>query len=161
LGLADVLYRLGDFRGANDVYAQALRLDPANDEAMRNMGKTLVALDRPKEAVDQYRVAMVRQPRDPRVLNGLGVALDMTGDHRAAQQNYYAAQRAAPDDVNVQYNLGLSLALSGDFTPSLATLEPLVSSPRATPRNRQNLALVYGLMGNEERAVYYARQDLD
>jgi len=160
LGLAEALYRQTDFRNALEIYRQALRFDPVNDEGLRGIGKTLIALDRPKEAIEQYTRALARRPSDPKILNGLGVALDMTGDHSAAQQKYRAALLAAPNDVNVQNNLGLSLALSGEFKPSLDALTQLVSSPAATPRNRQNLALVYGLLGDDEKAAYYAGQDL-
>jgi Flp pilus assembly protein TadD len=161
LGLAEALYRMDDFRSALETYRQALRLDPVNDEAMRGMGKTLIALDRPKEAIETYHKAAVRQPRDARIYNGLGVGMDMTGDHGAAQQKYRQALTLAPDDPNVQNNLALSLALSGQYTQSIEIFDKLVASPRVTARNRQNLALVYGIMGNEERAAYYARQDLD
>lgn len=161
LGLADALYRMDDFRSALETYRQALRLDPVNDEAMRGTGKTLIALDRPKEAIEAYHKAAIRQPRDARIYNGLGVGMDMTGDHTAAQQKYRQALTLAPDDPNVQNNLALSLALSGQYTQSIEIFDRLVASPRVTARNRQNLALVYGLMGNEERAAYYARQDLD
>lgn len=161
LGLAETLYRMDDFRSALDTYRQAMRLDPVNDEAMRGMGKTLIALDRPKEAIETYHKAAVRQPRDARIYNGLGVGMDMSGDHSAAQQQYRKALTLAADDPNVQNNLGLSLALSGQYTQSIEIFDKLVASPRVTARNRQNLALVYGLMGNEERATYYARQDLD
>lgn len=161
LGLAETLYRMDDFRSALDTYRQALRLDPVNDEAMRGTGKTLIALDRPKEAIETYHKAAVRQPRDARIYNGLGVGMDMAGDHSAAQQQYRKALTLAADDPNVQNNLGLSLALSGQYTQSIEIFDRLVASPRVTARNRQNLALVYGLMGNEERAAYYARQDLD
>ncbi|MCC7048866.1 MAG: tetratricopeptide repeat protein [Alphaproteobacteria bacterium] len=160
LALADLLYRLGDHRAALETYRQALRLDPVNDEAMRGTGKTLVALDRPQEAVDQYRQAMVRLPNDARVLNGLGVALDMTGDHRAAQQQYRLAMLQSASEPSVQNNMALSLALSGDYQQSVEMLTRLVNSPVATARNRQNLALVYGLMGLELRAAEIARQDL-
>lgn len=161
LGLAEAQYRMDDFRSALDTYRQVMRLDPVNDEALRGTGKTLIALDRPKEAIETYHKAAVRQPRDARIYNGLGVGMDMTGEHTAAQQQYRKALTLTPDDPNVQNNLALSLALSGAYTPSIEMFDKLVASPRVTARNRQNLALVYGLMGNEERAAYYARQDLD
>lgn len=160
LGLAETFYRMDDFPAALETYRKALRLDPVNDDALRGAGKTLIALDRPKEAIEIYHKARVRRPGDARIFNGLGVGMDMAGDHSGAQQQYRKALTLAAADPNVQNNLGLSLALSGSYNESIEILTSLVSSPRATARNRQNLALVYGLMGNDERASYYARQDL-
>lgn len=161
LALADAFYRSGDYRSALEAYRQPLRIDPVNDEAMRGRGKTLIALDRPQEAVDQYRALLKRLPRDHRAMNGLGVALDMTGEHGEAQQLYRNAMVLAPNDASLQNNLALSLALSRNFETSLAMLTKLVNSPVSTARNRQNLALVYGLIGDEQRAAEIARQDLD
>jgi len=160
LALSDLLYRSGDYRSALETYRQTLRLDPVNDEAMRGMGKTLIALDRRREADDQYRAVLKCVPRDHRSLNGLGVALDMVGDHDDAQIQYRLASTLAPNDPGVQNNMALSLALTRNYPTSLDILTRLVNTPQSTARNRQNLALVYGLMGDEQRAAEIGRQDL-
>ena len=55
----------------------------------------------------------------------------------------------------------MSLALAGAFDESIEMLRELAAAPGATPRVRQNLALVYGLAGQPERAAAVARIDLD
>jgi len=67
----------------------------------------------------------------------------------------------SPDDVNLRNNLALSLALAGAFDESIEMFRELAAAPGATPRVRQNLALVCGLAGQSEQAATVARIDLD
>jgi DNA-binding transcriptional regulator YdaS (Cro superfamily) len=58
-------------------------------------------------------------------------------------------------------NLGLSLALSGNHAESIEMLRAVVDEPGAKARNRQNLALAYGLAGDLTAAERISRLDLD
>ena len=58
-------------------------------------------------------------------------------------------------------NLGLSLALSGQYAEAIELLRAIVDEPGAKARNRQNLALAYGLAGDLTAAERISRLDLD
>jgi Flp pilus assembly protein TadD len=161
LALGQALNAMDDHRGALEAYRQVLRTDANNPEAVRGQAVALIGLDRPREAAEQFRWALARTPRDYRLHGGLGVALDLMGDHRAAQASYQTALTLQPNDSGTINNLGLSLALTGDYARATQLLGGLAESPRATARARQNLALVYGLMGQNDRAAEIARMDLD
>ena len=66
----------------------------------------------------------------------------------------------AADSLSLQNNLGLSLALGGKFDDAIKVLGDAAKSPNAGPRARQNLALVYGLSGDMDRAAKIGRLDL-
>ncbi|MCH8038427.1 MAG: hypothetical protein IIC53_15070, partial [Proteobacteria bacterium] len=51
--------------------------------------------------------------------------------------------------------------LTGDFDEATRILREIAADPLATVRNRQNLALVYGLAGQPAKAAKIARMDLD
>ena len=161
IALGQAQYAVDDFRGSIEAYRQALRLDANNLDAVRGQAVALIGLDHPREAAEQFRWALARMPRDFRLHNGLGVALDMHGDHQGAQAAYRQALALAPNDPGTLNNLGLSLALTKDYAQSVQMLGKLAQSPQATARARQNLALVYGLMGQTERAAEISRMDLD
>jgi Flp pilus assembly protein TadD len=55
----------------------------------------------------------------------------------------------------------LSLAITGQFPEAIALITPLARSSSATPRTRENMALIYGLMGDSDRAASISRIDLD
>ena len=58
-------------------------------------------------------------------------------------------------------NYALSLALAGKYDDATDILQSLVQVPDAEERMRQNLALVYGLEGNDGQAAHFGRMDLD
>ena len=66
-----------------------------------------------------------------------------------------------PDDLGLASNLGLSLALSGDYPAALHYLRPLAGNSQSTARMREDLALVYGLSGDDKAAAEIAGIDLD
>jgi Flp pilus assembly protein TadD len=57
-------------------------------------------------------------------------------------------------------NLGLSLTLSGDPRQGANVLLDVTRFPAAPPQARQNLALAYGLLGNEDAAAAILSRDL-
>jgi Flp pilus assembly protein TadD len=85
----------------------------------------------------------------------------MVGEHRTAQARYRQGLAISGDSLTLRNNLGLSQALSGDYKDAISTLRPLLGNPAATVRNRQNLALVYGLSGDLDSAARVGRMDLD
>jgi Flp pilus assembly protein TadD len=160
LGLGRSLSRVG----ANDEAAAALReaLDrkPGDLEALRELGNVLIALGRPSLAISEFE-AVLQKKHDSRTFNGMGVALDMLGDQGAAQAHYRAGLEIDPSNVSIRNNLALSLAVSGKYAEAVRLLESVTGGVGATPRERQNLALVYGLAGEWEKSARVARLDLD
>jgi Flp pilus assembly protein TadD len=159
VGLGEALDDLGAYNDAAAAFRQALVGQPANADALRGLGNALLALNQPALAIDQFEAALRARP-DARCHNGIGVARDRLGDHKGAEAAYRAGLALAPDDPALLNNLGLSLALAGDTDGAIATLEKVVRSPTASARQRQNLALVYGLAGRNGDAARMARVDL-
>ena len=54
-----------------------------------------------------------------------------------------------------------TLALTGSYPEAIAILRPLATAATSTPRERQTLALIYGLQGDSKAAEKMARLDLD
>src|SRR5215470_15851643 len=157
----DTLAQMQAYTEAADSYQAALSIDPSNPDLHRGFANVLLALGKPQLALAHLEIAASKNSGDPRIYNALGVAHDLAGRHDLAQQDYRKGLALAPDQLSLRNNLGLSQALSGDFNGGIATLSDLASRPGATPRNRQNLALVYGLAGDDVHAALVARTDLD
>ena len=161
IALGETLMALGAVADATQAYAQAVEREPANAGARYGYGKALMILDRPREAAEQFRAAMAAQPKDARSYNGLGVALDQLGDHEAAQQVYLDGLEITPDHAGMSNNLAFSLLLAGEFGDAVARFEEIARQPTATRRQRQNLALAYGLAGDRAKAAATAALDLN
>lgn len=161
VALGGVLNHLHAFTDAEGAFQAALKLKPADPGALRGLGNTEVYLDRPAQAVQAFDAALKASPGSPDILNDLGVALDMQGRHQEAQTSYRQGLKLRPGDLSLASNLGLSLAVTGDYQGALRYLGPLAADRSSSPQTRGNLALVYGLNGDDQQAAKVAALDLD
>jgi Flp pilus assembly protein TadD len=157
---ADGLLSAGLASEAIDIYAR-VGSGGAKTGALLGLVRAHLALGDAATALQFADQAVALAPGDQRTLVNRGVALDSLQRHGEAQAAYRAALQIAPGSVSARNNLALSLALSDQFDQGIALLEPLARAPSATPRTRQNLALIYGLSGDGPRAAALSRMDLD
>jgi len=158
--IAATLAILKDYGTATEAWREAIALAPNDPAYRRGLAGALLSLGQPEPAIAELEIAVAARPDDPRLLNTLGVAHDIIGRHDLAQEDYRTGLRLAPHDVGLRNNFGLSLALSGDYGGAVAALEEIVNDPTSPPRYRLNLALVYGLAGDTEKASAVARGSL-
>lgn len=161
IGLGDTLLQMGQANDAILNYNAALALNPRAPEALRGLAKAYLKTGRPDLAGNPLAVAFQDTPNDPKLLMLIGVADDFIGQHEEAQGRYVQGLRLAPGDRAISLNLALSLALSGRYGEAVGLLQPVVHAPGATPRERQTLALIYGLKGDQREARQLALIDLD
>jgi Flp pilus assembly protein TadD len=154
------LAQVTDYGNAAQAYREAISLAPGDPALHRGLASVLLALGQPEPAIAELELALAKRPDDPRLLNALGVAHDTFGRHDLAQEDYRNALRLTPRDAGLRNNYGLSLALSGDYGQAIATLLEVVDDPASPPRYRLNLALVYGLAGDADKAAAVARGSL-
>ncbi len=157
--LGALMAKTGGLAAAVEAYRGALARSPSDWRIDLELGRLALRLDRPQDALSHFEAVKHAHPQAA-AFNGLGVTEDLLGDHAAAQRAYKEGLRDTPDDPTLRNNLGLSQALAGDYTGAIATLSALTASPHATARYRLNLALVYGLAGQDDAAAAAARDDL-
>jgi Flp pilus assembly protein TadD len=161
--LGAVLLQLRAYTEAASTYRAALKItpNPIEAELHRGLAVVLLALDQPQAALTELDAAVAKAPQDARLYNALGVAHDLLGHHDLAQQDYRNGLRLSPDNAGLRNNYALSLALSRDYPAAVATLGELAQRSDASPRHRLNLALIYGLAGDDRKAAAIARTTLD
>jgi Flp pilus assembly protein TadD len=161
IALGDTLVEAGSNDDAIDVYS---RVDPKSDyhlSALLGLARVYLSLGDPTKARDYADQACAEAPRNVRALIARGVTLDILGQHDEAQASYRAALAVQPRNVAARNDLALSLALTGRFDEAIDIITPMTKSASATPRMRANLALIYGLKGDNDRAATLSRTDLD
>jgi Flp pilus assembly protein TadD len=161
IGLGESLVAAGAAREAAEAFRLALVIDDKNGRALRGLGNALIAQEQADLAIEQFEKALAVDPKDYRAYSGLGVAYDSMAEHAKAQEYYYAGLEIAPNDPSLRGNLGLSLAFAGYYKGAIEILRPLALRTGANARDRQNLALAYGLAGDVENAKKFARMDMD
>ena len=157
--MAGALSAAGAAPDAFETWRQVLLREPGDWQANVELGRLAIRLARPTEAIGFLETAR-KMRDDPSVEGALGVARDSMGDHAGAQASYRAGLALAPTSAPLRNDLGLSLALAGKYPEAISVLTALAADPTASARNRLNLALVYGLAGDDAKAAAAARRDL-
>ena len=161
VGLGDTLLEMGKPDEAIVNYNAALKINPHHPDALRGLAKAYLKTGRPDLAASPLAIAYQDTPNDAKLLQLIGVADDFIGQHNNAQARYQQGLRVAPVDRSLKLNLALSLALSEKYEQAIELLRPMALAPNATPQERQTLALIYGLKGDQKNARELARRDLD
>ncbi len=142
-------------------YTSVLTRDKHDREALRGLARAYLMTGKPELAGQPLAVAYQDTPDDPKLLQLIGVADDFVGQHEEAQARYRRGLELLPRDPALSLDLALSLALTGNYPEAVGILRPLAVAVTSSPRERQTLALIYGLEGDRRAAEQMARLDLD
>ncbi|HEY1798464.1 MAG TPA: tetratricopeptide repeat protein [Stellaceae bacterium] len=156
----DTLRDMGNENEAIVAYKAALERKPHYPLALEGLAKAYLSSAKPELAEAPLEIAYQEAPNNPKTLLLLGVTADFTGNHAQAQADYTEGLKYLPADPALTLDLALSQALSEQYDTAIGTLGPLADAPDSTPRERQTLALICGLKGDQGCAVRYARRDL-
>ena len=159
--LGDTLIELKQYDDAAKTYEEALRRNSDNAAAHRGYARAMLGLNRPEAAIVHYQAVIKRTRTTSRRTTGSGWPTISPVSTRPPQAAYRAGLEVAPDSMLLRNNLGLSLALAGHYKEAIELLRALADEPGANARNRQNLALAYGLSGDLVAAERVSRLDLD
>lgn len=139
---------------------EALVRFPDNPDILGEYGKALAEAGRTGDALPFLSRAAQMKPNDWRMLSAEAVVRDQTGDHEGARARFEAALKLSPNNAAILNNLGVSYLLSGDSANAEKYLRLAATSPGATPKIRQNLALATGIRGDFAAAQVLATADL-
>lgn len=158
--LGDTLVEARQYDDAIEAFGKA-EGTKAKLGAMLGMVRAHMAMGEAATALTYADKAASLAPGDMRVLVDRGATLDALQRHAEAQASYRAALSVAPHNVSARNDLALSLALTGQFGEAIRLIAPLARSSNATPKIRENLALILGLSGDDASAAKVSRMDLD
>jgi tetratricopeptide (TPR) repeat protein/GT2 family glycosyltransferase len=123
------LHQAGDPAGAEPLYWQVVRADPANAEALYLLGAACASLGKLSEAAAALGQAARLQPGRPEVHNQLGVALARQGKLAEAAACFRETLRLQPGHAEAQRNLRAALERLG----GAAGTQPLRHDPGPDP----------------------------
>ncbi len=160
VGLGQVARETNHLKDMIILLEKTLIKHPANEMLMLEIAKLYLADNRGEKAETVLQECLKKKENFDN-LNLLGVALDLQERHPEAQAFYKRALSIDPYHTGCLANMRLSLALEGEYEKSLKILEPLMERDHPSSRDRQNLALVYALSGQSQKAENLYKMELD
>jgi len=112
---AESAFSRGEHASAEDVWREALVLDPDNPEALFHLGNRERERGEHRAAIARYERALLRAGGHPGVLNNLGLALEAIGETERAESCYRAVLAADPQHADALLNLANLCYESGRF----------------------------------------------
>jgi tetratricopeptide (TPR) repeat protein len=147
---------LGRKTEAIENYRQALRINPAYEDALNNLGYALAEQKKYLEAIPLYEAALRVRPNHVEVHNNLGNALSEIGKIDEAIKHYQVALQQQPD----HNNLGIALAMQGKLAEAVPHfLAALRSNPEYASAH-SNLGNAYAVQHKLDDAIKEYRQAL-
>ena len=162
LAYAGSLEQLGQKQAQVEVLRSAAAQTRGDALSQSTLGKAQLSAGDTVGASETLQRSVELNPRDAQLQSILGATLDQQTKHGEAREHHQAALAIAPDDMSVMNNLAMSYALQGKLPDAEGILRKAMAHPnsKATPRVRQNLALVVGLQGRFDEAKQIASEDL-
>lgn len=158
--MGDTMLDAGAIDDAIGVYNQIPDTSPVKANALLGLERAYFTLNDANKAMAYADKAAALAPADEKVLIGRGIALDIMNRHDEAQTSYRTVLTKKPHNLAARNDLALSLALSGQYKEACDIMMSIAKSTTSTPRTRQNLALIYGLMGDKKHAQELSLVDL-
>ncbi|AKJ67808.1 hypothetical protein PATSB16_16390 [Pandoraea thiooxydans] len=152
LGLADAKYAAGDLEQARVLYQRAAKQAPAAFAPQLGLARVALRQRRLADAERRYRDLVVHHADSPLAVEGLGTVLDLEGRHAQAQKVYRVGLQTWPYVKGLRIDLGLSLILDNQPRAGANVLLDIAGLSDTPRQARQNLALAYGLLGNDDAA---------
>lgn len=160
LGLGIVQLKAGSAPKSITSFDKVLEIEENNVEALCGKAQGQMSLGMHVAAVDTYERAIGADGKAFCALNGRAVTQNMIGNHKKAIRYFDEALKVYPHDKVLQTNRGLALAFNGEYEEAIRVLKPYAHDGEATARDRQNLALAYGLADQLDKASKYFSMDL-
>ena len=115
--MADAMrqHQAGDFKEAEKLYNQVLKLQPGHTAALNNLGALFLDIGQPAKAASLLATVLNTRSDYPTARNNMGLALRALGRVEEAIHHYRQALSVQPDFVDVLGNLGSALQAAGNY----------------------------------------------
>jgi Flp pilus assembly protein TadD len=158
IGAGEAALALDDPRAAAGFFARAEAVQGNNGRVKAGLGRVMLKLQNPAEALRQFNEAARLGYPEADLLSDRGLARDMTGDQAGAQRDYQAALARTPQDEELIRRYAASLGISGQVEAADKVLDPLLyKSDRAAWRYR---AFIYAMNNRQADARKVALQTM-
>ncbi len=153
INYAKNLKALGEKQKALSVLEQASVYHANDTQLTSEYGRLALELNQVNIAGQLLAAADDPTKPDWRVVSARGTVLAKQGKYGDAIPFYERALTLAPDNPGIMNNLAMAHAMMGNPKKAEQILRQAAAAPSATPKVRENLALVLGLLASANKRI--------
>jgi tetratricopeptide (TPR) repeat protein len=161
VGLARLLFYLGEYDEALDYVDAARPLLGFHPESMALRGRVLVGLGRMVEAEESYRAVLARRPNNAEALAGLAELSIAQGRIEEGRQRFEELRKRVPEDRRTLLSLALLSEYRGNVEEAESFVRRALRSHGLDPVVNALAAEFYLRRNRPDRAVELARRALE
>lgn len=163
---AESLRKAGAYEAAVETYDTLEDSEELRIPALEGAGLALMAEGEFDDAGDRLADVMEADTTRWRTINAIGILFTIKQMYPEARQYFAEALAQAPKSIAVHNNMGLMEALAEEYDESIRLLREAgdiagKSNEQAKVQTDMNLALVYAIKGDLDRAEAVASRHLD
>ncbi|MGE5615132.1 MAG: tetratricopeptide repeat protein [Bacillota bacterium] len=151
--LANLLFEAGRFEEAEAELRNSLKLQPDSTEALNMLGKVLMKLDKPDDAIKVYDQVLRIEPDDFQAWYGKAGANLKLARWKAAVAAFNEAIRIKPDSYRSYYNMGMALDEMGKRKEAIEAYESAIKICPDFKEAYNNLGIALCISGRYEEAL--------
>lgn len=156
LGLLRMLQE--DHSAAEACFCKALALEPAQGDALLNLGNLMFTQDRLAEAIQVCQQAVANEPRNARAWQNLGVLLQANRSFAESEACYRRALALQPEYPTALWNLAQWLLQQGRFAEGWEAYESRFSKTDPVPLTHRHIPLLSGDEPVDTTVLVHAEQ---
>jgi tetratricopeptide (TPR) repeat protein len=137
---------------ADQVYHEAIHLDPQAPEAYYRLGKNALRAGRYDSAITHFQQALQRHAGLVEAHQGLGLAYAEQGKTSEAEAQFDQVLRLAPDHVEAHTHLGRIYARTGRLDEARTAYQTVIKLRPKEAQGHHNLGTVLAAQGLSEQA---------
>ncbi|WP_339871862.1 tetratricopeptide repeat protein [uncultured Brevundimonas sp.] len=157
---AQALREMGRYDQAAEAAAKTLVAQPANYDALLELGRAHIARGQAFYGIAALEQARALRPDDWRPLSLLGAAYQQVRRPEDARLAWNEGLRLSPDNPDILNNVAIGWLTAGDPAAAETLLRRAVAQPGASLQVRLNLAMAMGLQNKIAEAEQMLRRDL-
>ena len=150
---AFALHQQGRFAEAEQLYAQVLKAQPQNFQALHLMGVLAVQTGHPARGVDHLRAAIALEPRQALAHRDLGNALQLLGRTAEALASYDKALHFSPTMADAHNGRGAMLAALGRSEEAMSAYTQAIALKPAEAAPYNNRGRLLAGQGHVDEAI--------
>ena len=160
LALALENYLKNNFKIAQNLYQDILKINPYHAEAHYNLGLVFQKFEEFNKAKDFYKKAIQIRPNYVDAYNNLGLMFKELNDLKNAKRCYEKAIQIDSNCVSAIFNLGILFRESGKFQKAVNCYEKVIKITPNFAKAHNNIGNVFKKIGNDDKAITHFERAL-